>query len=209
MEEINNIIIELINKDKSLVSALSKTKLLAIHLQNDSLLLWVERELNGYENKDLPSYRSFKAHVIGTFINGQYKYNNQPISTIHMAHELDAQLHTISFQQSVENLELILETTQSTSIEFKFPSSICEQIEDHLRAMGSPNFQLIECKKTISISVISEILNKIRIILLDFLLKMDAEFNELKNVSLLQDKSNEVNQIVKQILQKHHALAIK
>lgn len=209
MEEINNIIIELINKDKSLVSALSKTKLLAIHLQNDSLLLWVERELNGYENKDLPSYRSFKAHVIGTFINGQYKYNNQPISTIHMAHELDAQLHTISFQQSVENLELILETTKSTSIEFKFPSSICEQIEDHLRAMGSPNFQLIECKKTISISVISEILNKIRIILLDFLLKMDAEFNELKNVTLLQDKSNEVNQIVKQILQKHHALAIK
>jgi hypothetical protein len=104
---------------------------------------------------------------------------------------------------------LILETTQSTSIEFKFPSSICEQIEDHLRAMGSPNFQLIECKKTISISVISEILNKIRIILLDFLLKMDAEFNELKNVSLLRDKSNEVNQIVKQILQKHHALAIK
>jgi hypothetical protein len=209
MEEINNIIIELINKDKSLVSALSKTKLLAIHLQNDSLLLWVERELNGYKNNALPSYRSFKAHVVGTFINGQYKHNNQPISTIHMAHELDAQLHTISFQQSVENLELILETTQSTSIEFKFPSSICEQIEDHLRAMGSPNFQLIECKKTISISVISEILNKIRIILLDFLLKMDAEFNELKNVSLLQDKSNEVNQIVKQILQKHHALAIK
>lgn len=209
MEEINNIIIELINKDKSLVSALSKTKLLAIHLQNDSLLLWVERELNGYENKDLPSYRSFKAHVIGTFINGQYKYNNQPISTIHMAHELDAQLHTISFQQSVENLELILETTKSTSIEFKFPSSICEQIEDHLRVMGSPNFQLIECKKTISISVISEILNKIRIILLDFLLKMDAEFNELKNVSLLRDKTNEVNQIVKHILQKHHALAIK
>ena len=209
MEEINNIIIELINKDKSLVSALSKTKLLAIHLQNESLLLWVERELNGYENKDLPSYRSFKAHVIGTFINGQYKYNNQPISTIHMAHELDAQLHTISFQQSVENLELILETTKSTSIEFKFPSSICEQIEDHLRAMGSPNFQLIECKKTISISVISEILNKIRIILLDFLLKMDAEFNELKNVSLLRDKTNEVNQIVKHILQKHHALAIK
>jgi hypothetical protein len=38
---------------------------------------------------------------------------------------------------------------------------------------------------------------------------MDAEFNELKNVSLLQDKSNEVNQIVKHILQKHHALAIK
>jgi len=208
MEEINNIIIELINKDKSLVSALSKTKLLAIHLQNDSLLLWVERELNGYKNNALPSYRSFKAHVVGTFINGQYKYNNQPISTIHMAHELDTQLHTISFQQSVENLELILETTKSTSIEFKFPSSICEQIEDHLRAMGSPNFQLIECKKTISISVISEILNKIRIILLDFLLKMDAEFNELKNVSLLRDKSNEVNQIVKHILQKHHALSI-
>ena len=210
MIKINNIIVELINNNKSLVSALLKTKMLATQIDNNALLLWVERELNGYENYNLPSYRHFKGQVIGTFINGQYKYNNQPISTINMDKELDIQLLLISFNQSIANLEMLIATSASSTLEFKFPSSICKQIESHLKTMGSPNFQLIECKKTVSISVVNEILNRVRIILLDFLLNIDNQFNTTHDWSILKSKNELITQLFTQTMDKNlsdkHAL---
>ncbi|MBK7490043.1 MAG: hypothetical protein IPI74_09620 [Bacteroidales bacterium] len=61
MKLINDIINELIDTEKSIVSPLLKTKVLASRLGNDVLLTWVSNELKGYENKDeLPDYRKFK-----------------------------------------------------------------------------------------------------------------------------------------------------
>ena len=56
-------IVDLLSDEKnSLASALLKMKVLSSRLNNHELSEWIDKEINGYNNKDmLPEYRKFPA----------------------------------------------------------------------------------------------------------------------------------------------------
>ena len=139
MKLINDIINELIDTEKSIVSPLLKTKVLASRLGNDVLLTWVSNELKGYENKDeLPDYRKFKGNITGTYINGSMQYNDQPVPTVGLNRKFEDVIHSMNFNQSISSLEIIIAENESGMLERPYPAEIVGVIQQNWCKMGTP-----------------------------------------------------------------------
>lgn len=201
MKLINDIINELVDTDKSISSPLLKTKVLASRLQNHELLEWVTNELKGYENdEDLPQYRIYHGNVTGTYINGSMQYNNQPVPTIGLNEGLEKIIHSVNFNQSITSLENLQTDNKSGILERTFPAEITGLIQNNWRKMGNPYLQLINCKVSIGVSSVTEVLSAVRNRLLDFMLKIDHEFGDITEIEELKTKSKEISTIMSQTI---------
>lgn len=70
MKLIESILQEITDSSKPLSNALRKSKVLANILKNRDLELWINSELNGYQNdQPVPDYRKFSIHAKGKFQN--------------------------------------------------------------------------------------------------------------------------------------------
>ena len=67
MNLLDEIRADLIDQSASLPNTLRKARVLAHELQSQELRDWVNSELNGYPNYDVPEYRRFRLPVFGTF----------------------------------------------------------------------------------------------------------------------------------------------
>lgn len=197
MKLINDIINELVDTEKSLSSPLLKTKVLASRLQNETLLNWVSNELKGYDTtRELPDYRKYNGNINGTYINGYKQYNDQPVPTAGLKVELEEILRSMDFYSSISALETLKSENKSGSLEHTFPAELTGLIQQNWRKMGNPNLQLINCKKSVSVNVVVEILAFVRNNLLDFMLKIDSEFGNITEIEELKTKKEEIATIM-------------
>lgn len=197
MKLINDIINELIDTDKSISSPLLKTKVLASRLQNEALLNWVSNELKGYDNtSQLPEYRKYQANITGTYINGSMQYNDQPVPTMGLKKEFEIVLRSMDFTQSISSLETLKGENKSGTLEHTFPAELTGLIQQNWRKMGNPYLQLINCKKSISVNAVVEILAFVRNNLLDFMLKIDSEFGNITEIEELKTKKEQITSIM-------------
>jgi len=198
---INDIINELIDTEKSISSPLLKTKVLASRLQNEVLLNWVSNELKGYDTAgDLPDYRKYSGIITGTYINGHMQYNDQPVPTVGLKRELEKMLRSINFYQSISSLETLKGENKSGKLEQTFPAELTGLIQQNWRTMGNPYLQLVNCKKSISVNAVVEILAFVRNNLLDFMLKIDSEFGNITEIEELKTKKEEIATIMNQTI---------
>lgn len=201
MKLINDIINELIDNDKSITSPLLKTKVLASRLQNEPLLNWVSNELKGYENlESIPDYRKYQANITGTYINGGMIYNDQPVPIIGLDKELEEAINAMNFTQSISTLETLKGENKSGILEQVFPAELIGLIQQNWRKMKNPYLQLVNCKKSISINVVTEILSFVRNNLLDFMLKIDSEFGNITEIEELKTKQEQITTIMTQTI---------
>lgn len=201
MKLINEIINELIDTDKSISSPLLKTKVLASRLQNEVLLNWVSNELKGYDNSsELPDYRKYQGSITGTFINGSMQYNDQPVPTIGLKREFEEVLRTMNFSQSISSLETLKGENKSGTLEHTFPAELTGLIQENWRKMGNPYLQLVNCKKSIPVNAVVEILAFVRNNLLDFMLKIDSEFGNITEIEELKTKKEQIATIMNQTI---------
>lgn len=201
MKLINDIINELIDSDKSISSPLLKTKVLASRLQNEPLLNWVSNELKGYDNMEsIPDYRKYQANITGTYINGTMQYNDQPVPTIGLDKELEEAIHAMFFAQSVSALETLTGENKSGVLEQVFPAELTGLIQQNWRKMKNPYLQLVNCKKSISVNAVVEILSFVRNNLLDFMLKIDSEFGNITEIEELKTKQEQITTIMSQTI---------
>lgn len=197
MKLINDIINELIDADKSISSPLLKTKVLASRLQNETLLSWVSNELKGYDDSSqLPEYRKYQANITGTYINGSMQYNDQPVPTMGLKKEFEVVLRSMDFAQSISSLETLKGENKSGTLELIFPAELTGLIQQNWRKMGNPYLQLINCKKSISVNAVVEILAFVRNNMLDFMLKIDSEFGNITEIEELKTKKEQITSIM-------------
>lgn len=201
MRLINDIINELVDTEKTINSPLLKTKVLASRLQNEVLLNWVSNELKGYELAgDLPDYRKYNGNFTGTYINGNLQYNDQPVPTIGLKREFEEMLYSMDFYQSISSLESLKGENKSGKLEHIFSSEVTGIIQQNLRNMGNPYLQLVNCKKSISVNAVVEILSFVRNNLLDFMLNIDSEFGNITEIEELKTKNKEITTIMNQTI---------
>ena len=74
-------IVEILSSNNGVLSeALIKTKILLHKIGHKELVIWVNKELNGYsESDELPDYRIIPAQVRVSAANGAYKVDSHPI----------------------------------------------------------------------------------------------------------------------------------
>lgn len=200
MELISQIINELVDDEKSLNSALLKTKVLASQIQSIELLNWANKELSGYESiNELPEYRkTISTYLRGSYIAGNMKYTNHPIPTIGLDKIYQDNLQFTNFFESISSLESLIKTDDSTTLSSPLKAEMVATIQQNWIEMGNPSLQLLNVKKIISKNSIVEIISKVRNKLLDFMLKVDSEFGKLTEISKLNENKilNIMNQTI-------------
>ena len=73
-------IVDLANGIISIEDALFKLKVLLSNIQNNSILNWIDNEIEGYKSDNVPSYRCLKTVMIeGMVVVGNYQINKMII----------------------------------------------------------------------------------------------------------------------------------
>lgn len=198
MELISQIINDLVDEEKSLNSALLKTKVLASRIQNQELLSWVNSELSGYKSSDkLPEYRrEIQNELKGSFLNGNMKYTNTQIPTVGLDKAFEKKLRTTDFTESISSLENLVSKEKSSTLSGSIRAELSSIIEDNWQNMGNPYLQLISVYKSISKNSVIEIITNVRNKLLDFILELDGKYGDLTEIKDLKMKKEEVSSIV-------------
>jgi hypothetical protein len=198
MELLSRIINDLIDEEKTLNSALLKTKVLASRIQNQELLNWVNNELSGYKNIDeLPDYRKeLNNELKGSFLNGTMKYTNAQIPTVGLDDALEKKLRTTDFTESINSLERLVSSQDSSSFSGSIRAELSSLIENNWINMGNPYLQLLSVHKSIPKSLIVGIITNVRNKLLDFMLELDAKYGDLTEIKDLKMKKEEISSIV-------------
>jgi hypothetical protein len=201
MKLINEIINELVDNEKSISSPLLKTKVLASRLQNDVLLNWVSNELKGYSTEaDLPDYRKYRGNITGYYIDGGIQYNDQPVPTTGLNRDIEIKLRSMNIYHSISTLETLKGENKSGKLEHTFPAELTALIQQNWRKMGNPYLQLVNCKISISVNAVNEILSIVRNNLLEFMLKIDSEFGNNTQIEELKTKKVEIATIMNQTI---------
>ncbi|MCP1994382.1 hypothetical protein [Flavobacterium sp. HSC-61S13] len=202
MELVSQIINDLVDDQKSLNSALLKTKVLASRIQNVELLDWVNSELSGYKNyADLPIYRkNIFNDLKGIYINGSMKYSNIQIPTAGLDKEFENSLRSIEFMESINGLEKLIKSEESSTLTSPIRAETTALIEENFQNMGNPYLRVISVYRVISKNSIIEIVNNVRNKLLDFMLEIDSKFGDITEIKDLRMKKEEVSSIVNHII---------
>jgi|APLak6261678615_1056124.scaffolds.fasta_scaffold00157_27 hypothetical protein len=202
MKLISDIINDLVDCDKSLNSALLKTKVLASRINNKDLSDWIDKESKGYDSEnELPDYRkNISTYIKGDYLAGNMKFTNQPIPIIGMNDKYKNILSKVNFPNSILALESLVKDSNSQTLMYPLSAEIVGMLEENWVNMGNPYLNLINARKIISTNSVNEILVQVRNKLLDFMLQIDKEYGNLTEIKDLSEKSTEISKIMNQTI---------
>jgi hypothetical protein len=176
MKIIDDLITELTDKNSSLTDILIKTKVLAFKLKNAELQSWINNELNGYNDEDLPEYRILPCQITGSVSNGFQRAKNFPIPIMGLDVSIRKLLQTAKLFQSVSTLEKII-----TSEGSKLIVNIPPEFYDYLSKDFDNDFVVEHARREIDKIQIVQTLTSIKTKLLDFLLSLNEAIGEDEN----------------------------
>ena len=196
-------IVDLLSDEKnSLASALLKMKVLSSRLNNHELSEWIDKEINGYNNKDmLPEYRKFPAFIKCNFVNGYFgggwKVTDYDVPIKAFPSEIRNVVDTVMFRQDISSLESI---SDQKSLRFNAPSSSVYFINKYYQEQGNPGFSAYSVWVETSAIAIKELVSKVRSYALDLVLKLEQSFGYEIEMQELIRKKNDVNKIINNIM---------
>ncbi|MFL5764926.1 MAG: hypothetical protein ACJ77K_13360 [Bacteroidia bacterium] len=176
MNLITQIVDDLVNAGVSLDSPLLKTKVLAKRLKNETLLNWVNNELNGYSREiTLPKYRKQKATIMGSMVtNGAHLFQDTTIPILFLKEDERDLLTKFDFDQSVSGLQALNGGNTGGSLKLPLPPEICALITQGLQAHGQ-EIEIITARKQLNAGVVDQILTCVRSSLLDLMMELEDE----------------------------------
>jgi hypothetical protein len=200
MDILTTIINELMDSKISIESPLLKTKVLANKIKNADLLSWVNSELTGYSQNDLPDYRIFKAEIRGTIIKDGYKYTNYPILAIGVEGNLKKYLEEICFQGSIKSIESLIQQYQTNNDlgENLFPEAIT-LLQHHIMLSKFPKYQILDAHKICSSESPIQIIACVRSKLLEFIIKIDEDLGNNLDMNELKKHNESITKIMNKI----------
>lgn len=177
---IKRIINDLIDDEKSLVSPLLKTKVLATRLGNKNLLEWVNKEINGYSIKeDVPIYRKGKANSSCTIRLGYGIQSNTPVPiSLFQDERLRNFFLQFEFRESVKTLESYIGNGEKDTLGKDFSIDFWAFVTRELKKSGFQG-EVRDIKVFTHVSNITQTVTEIRNKFLDLMLSLEAENPEL------------------------------
>lgn len=178
MKLIDDLIEELTSKSVILTDVLVKTKVLAFKLKNTELQTWVDSELNGYTDGQLPDYRILPCQIIGTVSNGYQRGTNFPIPLTALKEKQREAMTTLRLVQSIATLDEIVHKGDSTKMVMNVP----HEISNFLSKDFDNGFVIEFARREVDKVQIVQVLTAVRTKLLDFLLKVNEEVGENEDI---------------------------
>jgi hypothetical protein len=178
MKIIDELIEELTDKSNHLTDILIKTKVLAYKLKNQELIKWIDSELNGYNNGELPEYRKLTCQIIGNLSNGFHRASNYPIPLIGLDKNLRQGMQKVALTQSVSTLDDFVHRETGGKMIINIPPEMYGYLSKDL----DNGFEIEYARREIDKAQVIQTLTAVKSKLLDFLLKLNDELGEQDDV---------------------------
>ena len=205
---LQEVIDDLVNTDKSLVSALMKLYYFGKRTKNEQLIEFTNREMEGYKNEDLvPDYR--KTFVV-IEVDVQDEYGEK--STLELPSSIlpepfkDA-LKKISISDGIDTIERLCadvnkKPNQQRNLFRPIPIEILPYLHDGINKLYKSNRMMnaFAARTRFSYYKLAEILNTVRSKLMAFVMEMGDEFGYNIEISSFQKKQQKNNQTVIKIM---------
>jgi hypothetical protein len=178
MKLVDEIIEILSSNDGVLTEALIKTKVLLHKIGHKELVVWVNKELNGYSGEDeLPDYRIIPAQVLVSATNGAYEVSSHPVPMLHLDKGFRDMWEQAKLTQSLAVIEKIVHSSDGDTLQSPIPMEA-----NGMLSKGLANSYMVQrAWSEIPVAGVSNILMQVRSRLLDFVLELSSEFAELES----------------------------
>jgi len=198
----SKIIKELVNEEISIEKALKRILLLANDIENEDLKLWVEKELNGYDNgDDIPDYRILGSlSLIYSGINGGFQVKNSPLPMTYLKPETFDDIKKIkifepigSIQDKANNKEGTLHMDRTY-----LASEVYNNTFD-----GLTGIQCMSISQVFDRTQFGNIVKRVNLKALDILMRLEKEFGNLdkldietKDVDTMENLSKDLKVVI-------------
>ncbi len=195
VEWIDGIITDLVRPEISLENCLRKTLVLAFQIDNDKLKTWVESELNGYNDVEVPSYRKVSAELRGRLTQATYggilTRNHERLPVELSDNDFVKKfLKAYNIKHSIASLEEIVKKDDSRSVlAIPAPIHTISLFEEII-----PDWNIEQIWINIGYLSVISVISSIKNNLLNFLLELNREISQNANFSIMnkQEKVNEI-----------------
>lgn len=172
---------DLVNESAGLSNTLRKAKILASRLGVPEFREWLQSELNGYPDEDkVPRYRRHRPINMGTFLGPfQSQMKNVVLPTYKLPDWAKDFTDNLIFLEGVGLLEGLLDG-ESESVNRKWPQELVIVAREHIEVSGG--MVLVDAWQPIPNHLVSGTLDKIKNVLLDFMLDMQENEVGLEDV---------------------------
>lgn len=190
----------------TLSQALTRAKIIAYKINNSDFKHWIQSEINGYKDSELPDYRiigcSIFAEIFDVFRGGT---RTIPMDVSNLEKDLDLKhsFYKMRITQSIGTLEDGLKKDGENDFGYEYFN---QELVATLASMTEDGSSITAIKRRIQLSELRYIVEQTRQKLLDTLLELNDAFPDLENSFSNKDSNNEkVQTIVNQNIYGNYA----
>ncbi|MAP53786.1 hypothetical protein [Altibacter sp.] len=159
-----------------LTQGLTRAKIIAFEIENESFKKWISTELNGYTNDDkLPGYRILPCDIFAVIVDPFGQKRMIPYDLTNLDKDLNGKLYKMDARQSIPVIEQGLKSNGEQYGYEELPMNLVASLRDN------DNDRIIGVRRRIQFSQAKHILNITKQKLIDTLLELDKAFPDLKN----------------------------
>ncbi|RXM42669.1 hypothetical protein [Flavobacterium sp. YO64] len=186
----------------NLAQALTRAKIIAYKIKNEQFKEWLQSEINGYANKELPQYRNIDCDVFAEIVEPFSGKRTIPIDVSSLENEVDNQysFYKMRMTQSIGTLEIGLEKDREKGNGYGYmylPLELTRTISQ----MCDDGENITAIKRRVQLSQIDFIIEQTKQKLLDTLLELNDAFPDFENSF---SNSNNVNEQKVQTIINHN-----
>lgn len=172
----NELIRKLLNEEGKLSLLLLDAKEYAEKANDKNLIEFIDDEINGYSNKDLPEYRKIRGEIIGVIKDsyGRIVRQGDPINFSKISEQVGFELAEAHIPDGISYIENGLVGLEGNIIERPIPNRLVEMLNSSFK-QSNPHFNLTSASHQFTKPSLSYILSKVRQDLIIGLRKIDKQ----------------------------------
>lgn len=174
----------------TLAQALTRAKIIAYKSKNEQFKDWLQSEINGYVNKELPSYRIIDCDVFAEVFQPFQGQRTIPMDVSNLENDLNYEhsFYKMRMTQSIGTLEIGLEKDKGKNYGYMY---LPQELTNTLSQMCDNGENINAIKRRIQLSQIKYIIEQTKQKLLDTLLELNDAFPDFENSFSNQNNLNE------------------
>ncbi len=196
MMEKSAIFKEATQSDPNTESLLKRLKVLTFGLGCEQFNKWIDSELYGYKDEDIPEYRKTRGHLKGDVVIGFNQIRNMDLPITTMDAEVRNNVLVYSFREGLGGIRGLVESKHG--IVKPLPPEYYPMIKKGTSIDG-----ILSARVLFNNTCVNEILSTVNNMILDILLELEIRYGNLDKYDLdfsNEEKDNQMRQTIIQIL---------
>lgn len=195
---IKQLITDIAYDNIKLSQALTRSKLIANKIKNETFMSWLKNELEGYDfdSENLPDYRKVYSEMslIAKYVGGQ----EQEVPFTIPENTDEKILDTIYNHRIIESIPIVeiqLENSEKPNCSIKLPTPIMEMLTNTVPRPTLVQIKMVggvidRCQRNINTIHYQNVIQQTKQKLLDILMQLEEEFPNLENDYIMNEENN-------------------